>query len=227
MNFKWCCPFCNHNATIVDSNYATNRFEFNNGSKYKWQVLKAFVVVCPNPDCGEYTLSLSLHDHEAVGSNNYKDLEAKAKWNLIPFSYAKVLPDYVPKVIVEDYREACSIRDLSPKASATLSRRCLQGMIRDFFGIKKNRLVDEIEALEDKVDPATWAGIDAVRRIGNIGAHMEKDIDLIIDVDADEAQLLINLIESLIQDWYVVRHERDVRLKSLVNVASIKEQQRH
>lgn len=99
-------------------------------------------------------------------------------------------------------------------------------MIRDFFGVKKNRLIDEIEAIQDKVDPATWAGIDAVRRIGNIGAHMEKDIDLIIDVDSDEAQLLINLIESLIQDWYVVRHERDVRLKSLVNIAAAKDQQR-
>lgn len=226
MNFKWCCPFCNHNATIVDSNYATNRFDFDKGNKYKWQVLNSVVVVCPNPDCGEYTLSLSLHDRVAVGPNDSKVREAKDKWQLIPFSYAKVLPDYVPQAIIEDYREACSIRDLSPKASATLSRRCLQGMIRDFFGIKKNRLIDEIEAIEDKVDPATWAGIDAVRRIGNIGAHMEKDIDLIIDVDSDEAQLLINLIESLIQDWYVVRHERDVRLKSLVNVAAAKDQQR-
>lgn len=226
MSFKWCCPFCNHNATIVDSNYAANRFVFDKGNKHKWQALKSFVVVCPNPDCGEYTLSLSLHDHVAVSPNEYKDLEAKAKWSLIPFSYAKVLPDYVPQAIIEDYREACSIRDLSPKASATLSRRCLQGMIRDFFGVKKNRLIDEIEAIQDKVDPATWAGIDAVRRIGNIGAHMEKDIDLIIDVDSDEAQLLINLIESLIQDWYVVRHERDVRLKSLVNIAAAKDQQR-
>ncbi|MGL5632893.1 MAG: hypothetical protein ACRDD3_11080, partial [Azovibrio sp.] len=82
------------------------------------------------------------------------------------------------------------------------------------------------EGIKEKVDPTTWAAIDAVRQIGNIGAHMEKDIDLIIDVDPDEAQMLINLIESLIQDWYVVRHERDERLQNLVSVAATKQEQR-
>ena len=92
---------------------------------------------------------------------------------------AKVFPDYVPAAIRADYLEACLVRDLSPKASATLSRRCLQGMIRDFWGIKKARLIDEIEALKDKTDELTWEAIDSVRSIGNIGAHMQKDIDLI------------------------------------------------
>jgi hypothetical protein len=96
-------------------------------------------------------------------------------------------------------------------------------MIRDFHGIKKGRLVDEIDAIKDKVDPSTWAGIDAVRQIGNIGAHMEKDINVIVDVDPKEAQLLINLIETLITDWYVVRHDREARLKALVSVAAAKQ----
>lgn len=69
--------------------------------------------------------------------------------------------------------------------------------------------MDEIEAIQDKVDPTTWAVIDAIRKIVNIGAHMEKDINLIIDVDSEEAQLLIGLIEMLIKDWYIVKHERE------------------
>jgi hypothetical protein len=144
-------------------------------------------------------------------------------WNLIPPSRAKVFPDYVPQPIRDDYVEACAIRDLSPKASATLSRRCLQGMIRDFWKIVKARLLDEIEALEDKVDAQTWAAIDAVRKIGNIGAHMEKDINVIVDVDPNEAQVLIELIELLVKDWYVVRHDREERLKSIVQVAKAKD----
>jgi hypothetical protein len=39
--------------------------------------------------------------------------------------------------------------------------------------------------------------IDIVRNIGNIGAHMEADINVIVDVDPDEAQTLIELIETL------------------------------
>jgi hypothetical protein len=136
----------------------------------------------------------------------------------------KVLPEYVPAPIVTDYREACLIRDLSPKASATLARRCLQGMIRDFWGVSKSRLLDEVNAIEDKVDPLTWNAIDAVRNIGNIGAHMERDINVIIDVDPEEAKLLIGLIETLIDDWYVNRYEREQRLARLIAVSAEKQQ---
>jgi hypothetical protein len=66
------------------------------------------------------------------------------------------------------------------------------------------------------------AAIDAIRKIGNIGAHMEKDINLIIDVDPQEAALLIGLIETLIKDWYVVREERKKRLESIVGIAEQK-----
>ena len=62
----------------------------------------------------------------------------------------------------------------------------MQGIIRDFWGISKSRLVDEIDALKDKIHPSQWKVIDGVRRIGNIGAHMEKDINLIVDIDTDE-----------------------------------------
>jgi len=92
-------------------------------------------------------------------------------------------------------------------------------MIRDFFTVKGRTLFDEINSIKEHVDPLTWDAIDAVRSIGNIGAHMEKDINVIIDVDQSEALLLIGLIESLIQDWYIARFERQQRLKSIVGVA--------
>jgi len=128
----------------------------------------------------------------------------------------------VPQPIIDDYTEACIIRDLSPKASATLSRRCLQGIIRDFWGISKSRLIDEINELKEKVDPATWQAIDAVRSIGNIGAHMEKDINLVVEVEPEEAQLLIGLIEILIKDWYISRHARQAHLAEIVALAESK-----
>ncbi|HXC44108.1 MAG TPA: DUF4145 domain-containing protein [Candidatus Dormibacteraeota bacterium] len=115
------------------------------------------------------------------------------------------------------------IRDLSPKASATLSRRCLQGIIRGFWGVSKARLVDEIEAIKDKTDPLTWNAIDAVRKIGNIGAHMEKDINIIVDVDPDEAQLLIELIEILVKEWYIAKHQREESLNAIIKVRDAKD----
>ncbi len=122
----------------------------------------------------------------------------------------------------DDYQEACLIKYKSPKASATLCRRCLQGIIRDFWGIKKSRLIDEIAALEEKVDARTWQAIDSVRHVGNIGAHMEKDVDLIIDVDPEEAALLIWLIETLFEEWYVERHEKELKMQKIIQVAQEK-----
>lgn len=95
-------------------------------------------------------------------------------------------------------------------------------MIRDFWNITKSRLVDEIDALEGQIDATTWQAIDAVRKIGNIGAHMEKDINLIIEVDSEEAKLLIGLIEFLLDDWYVARYERDEHKKKIIALAATK-----
>ena len=51
---------------------------------------------------------------------------------------------------------------------------------------------------------------------------MEKDINLIVDVEPNEAKLLIGLIETLISDWYIVREERKNRMAQIVTVAEDK-----
>lgn len=229
MIILWRCPFCNHNATITAENYSEHEFNFYKNNKFGFQYIKIEVISCPNYECKKYTLKFFLHDCiDKGGRVHVPETEPKQTWTLIPAAETKMFPDYVPLPILVDYREACLIRDLSPKASATLSRRCLQGMIRDFWKIKKSRLCDEINELQNKIDPTTWAAIDSVRKIGNIGAHMEKDIDLIIEVAPEEAKLLIGLIETLIKDWYISRHEREQNMEEIIAMAegknSIKQQ---
>ena len=65
-----------------------------------------------------------------------------------------------------------------------------------------------------------------MRSIGNIGAHMEKDINVIVDVEPTEAAALVKLIEYLIEDWYVNKHEREEHLKGIVALKDAKEQER-
>lgn len=229
--FSWKCPFCNQNATITDESVHEGKTVFTIENFEGDKELYSSFVVCPNNECKKYSLSIFLFDskNEFVSKEGRwirKTGDMKRKWDLIPQSNAKIFPDYVPKAIISDYEEACSILNLSPKASATLSRRCLQGMIRNFWGVKKGRLIDEIEGIKDKVDPLTWKSIDGVRKIGNIGAHMEKDIDLIVDVDPKEAGILIQLIEQLVEDWYVTKHEREKRLNSIIAISAEKDSQR-
>jgi hypothetical protein len=219
--FRWACPFCDHKVIISNHNFHSSSTDFTidnaDGAKRAFSQF----LVCPNPECKKFTFTVFLYD--LIFEGRWETRKMLNQWRLIPPSQAKVYPKYIPQPIRDDYLEACLIRDLSPKASATLSRRCLQGMIRDFWGVTKANLKEEIEAIEGKVDPLTWKAIDAVRKVGNIGAHMEKDINLIVDVDPDEASQLINLIEILIKDWYITRYEREKRLESVVEVGKKKD----
>jgi hypothetical protein len=207
-NYSWTCPYCRQVATITpDNNVNAQEHFFHNNNKSGGIVgLRTYVTVCPNSKCREFTMTAALY--KTVHGPTI-DGKAILFWNLKPQSSAKPFPDYIPAPIRHDYEEACLICNLSPKASASLARRCLQGIIRDFWGIAKARLIDEINALEGKIDATTWKAIDAVRSIGNIGAHMEKDINLIVDVDPGEADVLLRLIEVLLEEWYIRRHERE------------------
>ena len=147
-------------------------------------------------------------------------------WFLFPDGNYINYPDYIPQAIRNDYEEAWKIINLSPKASATLARRCLQGIIRDFWGIKGKSLYDEINAIEDKVEKEIWEAIDGIRNIGNIGAHMEKDVNLIIDIEPDEAESLLRFIELLIQETYINKMKRKEKIDEVIKVAERKAQQK-
>ena len=62
--------------------------------------------------------------------------------------------------------------------------------------------------------------------IGNIGAHMEKDVNLIVDIEPEEAQQLIELIELLFEETYIRREDRKKRLQAIKQVNENKQAQR-
>jgi hypothetical protein len=226
MAFQWTCQFCGRPTTITDPHIRSNTFDYHvDAHKFKSSYIRlySYAISCPNQECMEVTFFVDLHTVKFLGNGEYERVRGLKSCFLLPESLAKPQPNYIPEIIREDYYESCRIRDLSPKASATLARRCLQGMIRDFWDVtNKPNLFKEIEAIKEKVDSVTWEAIDAVRKVGNIGAHMEKDVNLIVEVDPDEAQVLIGLIEILFKDWYVARKEKHDRMNSVIALAKAK-----
>lgn len=216
------CPYCSMVMSISYQTKAVKKptfYESERGSSLYVQpddsCLELTFYKCPN--CNEYSIFA-----KGIG-NAVSDI---GTINIRPLSFAIQFPDYVPLPIRQDYAEACAIVSLSPKASATLSRRCLQGMIRDFWGISKSRLIDEINALKDKIPAQQWRVIDGLRRIGNIGAHMESDINTIVDIDPDEANKLIKLIELLVEQWYINRHNQEQLYSDIINIDETKHKER-
>lgn len=211
------CPFCQKGFALHFQTYHEHCFDAygNPAPKDENNFVKIELFTCP------YCNKVSIKS-EGVG-----DTMAFPPTPLRPNSLAKHFPDYIPEAIRNDYEEACAVVTLSPKASATLSRRCLQGMIRDFWGISgKKSLYQEISAIEGMIPAQQWKVIDGIRRIGNIGAHMEKDINLIIDIDPNEAKKLIKLLEQLLEQWYINRHEQEMLYAEIIDIDHSKQEQK-
>jgi hypothetical protein len=130
------------------------------------------------------------------------------------------VPPEVPSGIVEDYQEACLVLGDSPKASAALSRRCLQNMLRLAGKVKPSELSAEIQQVIDSgALPNTLAeSIDAVRVIGNFAAHpiKSKSTGEIVAVEPDEAEWNLDVLESLF-DFYFVLPARAQAKKDALN----------
>ncbi|TSB04565.1 DUF4145 domain-containing protein [Sphingorhabdus contaminans] len=233
MSFSWNCPFCSSTQTVVPDKHTV----YDHHIKFEHQaeglmMSRMSATSCANRSCQRTSFRIQIGGATYTGSSwTFKSGSILFSQQIVPQGTAKPQPSYIPSAIVEDYTEACLIRELSPKAAATLIRRCIQGMIRDFAGISKPRLIDEIKALRKAIDDGSADrsisiesvdAIDAVRSIGNIGAHMERDINEIVEVDPGEAQALIELVEMLFDEWYSAREKRRKRLSSVLNIADDK-----
>lgn len=113
----------------------------------------------------------------------------------------------IPTNYGNDYTEAYAVLPLSPKASAAITRRLLQQILREEYKISKGSLDKEIETfihLSDVPSHITEA-VDAVRNVGNFAAHPLKDTNTgeIIDVEPGEAEWLLEVIEALFDFTFV------------------------
>ena len=217
------CPYCGMVMALNNETRISRYPSFENDNSYRARTpgtafasstVRLDYFKCPN--CSKYTLTATGEGEDV------KEINTRVK----PNSFARQYPEYIPKQIRNDYEEACAILYLSPKSSATLARRCLQGMVRDFWEIRKNTLFDEVSELKNHIPPDLWMAIDGLRQLGNVGAHMEKDTSLIIDIDPDEAIQLIKLIELLIKEWYINREDRRILFEEIVQVSEEKQVQR-
>lgn len=118
-----------------------------------------------------------------------------------------VAPEIDDPHVVNDYTKAGLVLEDSPEASAALSRRCLQHILREKTGTKKKDLADQIqEVLDSNALPTAIAeNLDAVRVTGNFAAHPMKSTNTgeIIDVEPHEAEWDLDVLEQLMDFYYV------------------------
>ncbi|PKN01594.1 MAG: hypothetical protein CVU77_04410 [Elusimicrobia bacterium HGW-Elusimicrobia-1] len=127
------------------------------------------------------------------------------------------LPPEVPKYLAEDYIEAALVLEDSPKASAALSRRCLQQLLREYAKVNKSDLSKEIDEVINKLPSQLAESIDAIRNIGNFAAHPIKSTssDKIVPVEQGEAEWNLDVLESLFDFYFVQPQKIKTRRESL------------
>ncbi len=130
------------------------------------------------------------------------------------------VPKEVPAKYRQDYYEACLVIADSPKASAALSRRCLQNILREELKISKKDLapaIDEI-IIQGKLPSDLLDSIDAIRNIGNFAAHplKSKFTGEILEVEPGEAEWNIEVLELLF-DYLFVRPTIIAKKKEALN----------
>ena len=196
------CPHCL--ISIHESVSYTNTFASYGDGGDSWRVS---YMTCPQ--CSEKILFLERGCRDAGLSDIF--FEVTKSIQIYPKGVARAsIPEKVKEEsrnITEDYLEACLVLEDSPKASAALSRRCLQHILREEAKVKHGNLSNEIQQVLDGGSLPQYLNdsIDAVRNIGNFAAHPLKSNSTgeIVDVEPGEAGWLLDVIESLFDFYYV------------------------
>lgn len=199
--FFWTCPNCQRASALTKGNISESQHTLSIENAMGRQTLSTTFFVCTNPECRKFTLLANLN--RSSQAHNEEKLEGLVQaWQLIPKTQPKEFSSSVPQALLEDYREACLTRELSPRASAALCRRCLQGMLVDHWQAAPGELSDQFSAIQALIDQPTRDEIETLRNHGRIGIHWESNVNLLLEVEPDEADLLIELVERLLVKWY-------------------------
>lgn len=127
-------------------------------------------------------------------------------------------PLEVPSHIAEDYNEACIVLPDSLKASAALSRRCLQNLLLDAGDVSRGNLYNQIqEAIANGLPSYLVEALDIVREIGNFAAHPTKSQSTgeIVPVEPGEAEFNLDVLEMLFDHYYIKPRLMGERLGAL------------
>lgn len=149
--------------------------------------------------------------------------EVVGKEIIYPLSSQRVIVDSaVPEPLIADYKEAVGVLAISPKASAALSRRILQAILRE-QGYTNRDLAKQVDAVLGETNSSKLLplyirnNIDAIRNFGNFSAHqqMNKITSEIIDVEPEEAEWCLEIVSALFEHYYARPAAETKRLADL------------
>lgn len=126
---------------------------------------------------------------------------------MYPARRYEVEPDVgLPKTALQDFEEARTILDLSPKGAAALLRLCIQKICKS-LGLNGKTINDDIATLVERGDlkPTIQKALDIVRVVGNEAVH-PGTMDL--NDNREIASQLFSLVNRITYD--LITHPKEV-----------------
>ena len=216
------CGQCPHCGTTVrfesTANYTEKVDAEDHVARFAIKVGKVGCPACSRP-------IIVLEKFEMRGDEGWYPSDVPDETSLVwPKAISRsAVPVEVPDKIRKDYEEAAIVLADSKKASAALSRRCLQALLRDVAGINKKNLSQQIEAVLPTLPGYLQPELDAVRNIGNFAAHPIKSSTTgeIIDVEPGEAEWNLDVLDLLFDFYFqqpkIAQGKRDALNKKLAD----------
>jgi hypothetical protein len=153
------------------------------------------------PECGRVVIMLSGFRPSDGGGEEIPERIVH------PAGASRPVPSEVTEPFATDFRDAVWVLGGSAKASAALSRRILQDVLRTKAGVKPGTLDSEIQQVLDSSQLPSWLAddVDAVRTVGNFAAHPIKSQHTgeVVPVEPGEAEWLIDVVAGLFDFYFV------------------------
>jgi len=171
----------------------------NDGEEYPMDAWY-YVVVCETCD------NVSLY-----GTWELSDVPSDLTQATLLYPARTELPDIVPKTVRETYKEASRISKLAPNAFAVQIRRALEFICAE-HKLSKGSLQDKLTRLSESgiIPPKLAQLADAIRLLGNIGAHADSTI-----VTRDDVRYLDDFFRAVIEYVYIAPEKLEKLSESL------------
>jgi hypothetical protein len=201
------CPHCN-----VSVHDAWTGNGFGSDDPFRNWTLSWFK--CPNTACGKFIIKLTA-DHP----NGARAIDRVVH----PVGYVRPVPPEVTDPFASEFTQAVSVLALSPMASAALSRRVLQNVLKQKGQATGRDLIEQIDSVLPRL-PGHLQDLHAIRNIGNFAAHPTKNTNTgeIVDVEPGESEWLLDILERVFDYYFVqpaIRRKQTIALNEKLKAA--------
>lgn len=204
------CPYCGSNFIIYEGkNFFSSRIPLDIEDK-KSDILHVVIYhyICSNSECKTPIIIFAVVDNQDRTLRRYVYPE---------FKHRDFEPS-IPAPLARNFEEAMALAPVNPQTSAKLSHQCIQGMLRDFWGVPPaGTLHEELAQVRDRIDEDTLACLESIYCADSIGMRLEQGADTF--VDSGEAELMLRMVEMLGREWYLQRDQKRSRRAEIVALA--------